>query len=284
MNIVGKGGFPLLGLAALLLASQLSAQEPDRSAVVVVGTVEDRVQGRPLPQAFLQFSRTSPTDSLAVEVVAEVVTGSNGRFTTRALPPGEYRLLIRALGYQTLDAQVRVDGASPMDLAAELAPEAVSLDAIVVVSRRSRVLESEGFYQRRAQGFGRTFTRDEIQRRGASRTTDVLRMVPGLTLGSPDHLSSPYVFMRGGCRPDIILDGLNLGPNVPPDDIMPASSLEGLEVHRGATVPIRYRGNPCGAVVMWSIDPSVQEPGHPFSWKRMAVAGGFVVFSILFTR
>lgn len=284
MIIAERSGQALLGLAALLLGSQVSAQEPEESAVVVVGSVRDRVQGHPLPQVFVQFSRPSLTDSLSVEVLAEVVTGSNGRFTTRALPPGEYHLIIRALGYQTLDAQLWIDGASPMDLVAELAPEAVSLDAIVVVSRRSRTLESEGFYQRRAQGFGRTFTRQEIQQRGAIRTTDVLRMVPGVNLVSRDPLSSPYVFMRGGCRPDIVLDGMNLGPNVAPDDIMPASSLEGLEVHGGLTVPIRYRANPCGAVVMWSIDPSAQDPGTPFTWKRLAVAGGFVIFSFLFAR
>lgn len=279
-----RGGQAFLGLAALLLGSQVSAQEPEGSAVVVVGSVVDRVQGGPLPQVSLQFSRPSLADSLSVEVAAEVFTGSNGRFTTRALPPGEYRLIIRALGYQTLDVQLGIDGASPMDLVAELAPEAVALDPIVVVTRRSRILDREGFYQRRARGFGRTFTRDEIQQRGAIRTTDVLRMVPGITLGSRDQLSSPYVFMRGGCRPDIVLDGMNLGPNVPPDDIMPASSLEGLEVHRGATVPIRYRGNPCGAVVMWSLDPSAQGPGRPFTWKRLAVAGGFVIFSFLLAR
>lgn len=286
MNIVGRSAPVLVGLCAVLLGPQfqVEAQDRSRSAVVVVGSVEDRVQGRPLPQASLRFFLPSPRDSLYTELAAEVVAGSGGRFTTGPLTPGVYRLEIRALGYHTIDEQVRVDGASPMEISAELAPEAVALDAIVVVSRRSRVLESEGFYQRRAQGFGRTFTRDEIRERGASRTTDVLRMVPGLTLVSPNHLASPYVFLRGGCRPDIVVDGLNLGPDVPIDDVMPASSLEGLEVHRSTTVPIRYRGNPCGAVVMWSIDPSAHEPGEPFTWRRLAVAGGFVVLSFLFTR
>jgi hypothetical protein len=164
-----------------------------------------------------------------------------------------------------------------MDLEILMAPDLVALEGITVVSRRSPVLQANGFYDRRSQGFGRTFTRAEIEEQGYSRTSDILRAVPGTTLRSVGSLGSPYVFMRGGCRPDIIMDGLNLGLDVAVDDIIPANNLEGIEVHSAATVPIQFRGNTCGAVVMWSIDPSAQEETGPFSWRRVLVAGGVVL-------
>ncbi len=284
MRIAGRNAPLWLVVGAFILGTPVMAQETDRSAVVVVGSVEDRSEGGPLAQVSVRLVSDPRREGSVPQVVAELLTGTDGRFTTAPLAPGFYRIQIQFLGYQTVDERILVDGASPMDIQVELSQEAIALDGIVVVSRRSRVLENEGFYQRRQQGFGRTFTRDEIRQRGATATTDILRMVPGLSLASPNHMSSPYVFLRGGCRPDIIMDGLNLGPDVPIDDIMPAWNLEGLEVHRAATVPIRFRGNPCGAVIMWTIDPSAQEPGSPFSWRRLMAAGGFVVLSFLLTR
>jgi len=280
---VGLPGF-FPGLWVWMFPVALEAQQATGvdGGIVVIGVIEDQVQKTPLAQASIRFLRGESEGSPTV--ASDAISGADGRYNTRPLLPGVYRVEIRALGYRDFAESVVVDGASPMDLRVELSPLALELEAIVVVSRRSRTLENGGFYQRRAQGFGRTFTRDEILDRGYSRTTDLLRMVPGLSLSQNGPMASPTVVMRGNCAPDVILDGVNLGPNVPIDDLMPASNLEGLEVHRSATVPIRYRGNPCGAVVLWSLDPSVQEPGRPFSWKRMVGVGIFIVASILLTH
>jgi hypothetical protein len=245
--------------------------------VTVVGSVRDRVQDLPVSQAALRFFRPSEGDTLYTDLVAETAADAEGRFATGALPVGNYRVEIRAAGYQAMDEMVLVDGASPMDLQILMAPDLVALEGITVVSRRSRVLQNNGFYDRRSQGLGRTFTRDEIRDQGYNRTSDILRDVPGTTLQSVGSQGSPYVFMRGGCRPDIIMDGLNMGPDVPVDDIIPADNLEGLEVHSAATVPIQFRGNTCGAVVMWSIDPSAQEETGPIGWRRVLVTGAVVL-------
>ena len=275
----GRATLLTLGFGLLVPEHGLGAQEPSRSSVVVVGSVQDLVQDRPLPEAALRFFERPSGDTLYTQLATQTTSDAEGRFATSPLLAGTYRLEVDAPGYQVMDERILVDGASPMDLQVRMAPELVALEGITVVSRRSRLLEDTGFYERRSQGLGRTFTRDEIREQGYIRASDILRMVPGTTLRRASNQGSPYVFLRGGCRPDIIMDGLNLGPDVPVDDIMPADNLEGLEVHGAATVPIQFRGNPCGAVVMWSIDPSVLEEGEPFSWKRLLL-GGFVVLGL----
>jgi hypothetical protein len=283
MMIGGRPAAILAGAAALLAAPALSAQESAERQVAVIGVIVDRHEGKPVPGALVRFHRAADADRALPRVFAEVTTRPDGTFITTALSVGSYALSVRMLGYRNLEQDVRVDGASPMELAIQLVPEAVELEPLVVTSLRSRVLDNAGFYQRRQRGAGRSFTRDEIQQRGASRTTDLLRTVPGVSVRSPARSLSPLVFFRAGCRPDIVVDGHNLGVDVLVDDMVQPWAMEGLEIFVGLTAPPMYSHNPCGAVMIWSLDPSTQE-GTPLTWRRVFAAAAFVATALFLTR
>lgn len=266
--------------------SQAAAQDED-PPIVVTGSVLDVEQGTPVPQARVELRRVLP--DVPVEVAAaqppnaQVLTDESGSFRTPPVPQGEYRLLVSALGYRDLSQTVDVEGASPMDLAIQLVPEAMELDAVVVRGVRSRWLDDVGFYQRRERGIGRTFTRQELERRATSRVSDVFRTLAGVRLVSAGAQRRPYITFRGNCLPDIVLDGVNLGYDLRLDELIGAGQIEGIEVYRGSQTPLEYSTNGCGAILVWSLDPSAQE-GEPFTWQRLVAAAIFIGASVLITR
>lgn len=285
----------VVGLGAILVSVPAAAQETG-GAVVVLGSVKDLTAQVPIPQAHVRLFRPPADDSVFTELAAETVSEADGSFGTAGLSVGNYRIEVRALGFQTLDREMRVDGASPMEVEVQMAPDAVELEAIIVVSRRSQILESNGFYNRRAQGLGSTFTRAEIEATGYRRVTDVIRNARGLTLRriSPETVeaalepvSHPHVFMRAGgsaCRPDVVLDGVNLGSDLAIDDLVSATDLEAIEVHRTTSIPLQFRQNHCGAVVLWTRDSHMGEPTRASSARRWAAAGGFVLLTLILAR
>ena len=90
--------------------------------------------------------------------------------------------------------------------------------------------------------------------------------------------------MRGGCRPDLVLDGMPLGPveGLAIDDYMTPNEIEAIEVYHGIEAPIRFGNSPCGAVVIWTRVPEPVRGGGSF-WKKFLVAGGFMVIALLLT-
>ena len=136
-------------------------------------------------------------------------------------------------------------------------------------------LRLAGFYRRRAAGRGTFLTTADLERRRASRLSDILRMMPGVSLvpiggarvavaaSRPGGHSSfrPTGAERDACFLDILLDGVRLTPvpgalPVDIDDIAPAR-LAAVEIHRATSIPIELQvgAGSCGVIAMWSRDP-----------------------------
>ncbi len=289
MRIVSRGaGLWTVGLvlAGMLAGGGLSAQQ--QSGIVVVGSIVDLQQGAPVSQARVQFYRI--LEDLPVEVAAaqpadaEALTDPAGGFRTQPLTAARYRVVITALGYREFTEEVEVSGASPMDLSIQLVPEAVELEAVMVRGVRSQWLANAGFYERRERGLGRTFTREELEQRSTTRVSDVFRTVAGVSMVSAGAQNRPYVTFRNNCLPDVIIDGINLGHQVRIDELIGAHEIEGVEIYRGSATPLEYSTSGCGAIIVWSIDPSAQEGEEPFSFRRMVTAAVFVTVSLLIGR
>lgn len=238
---------------------------PPGNDIVVVGTVLDGDLGDPVGQARVRILRPVPDE--AAEVVQELETDSEGEFVTEPLPPGRYLLRIEVIGFEVLQEFFQVEGRSPMLLTAQLVPEAVELEPVVVSSVRSSFLENVGFYQRAQRDQGVFFDRAEIELRNPLRTSDMVRRVGGVTVRELGGVSAPVVTMRGGCLSDLVLDGHNLGRGEPPDHYVSPGDIEAMEVHRGMTVPQEYSQNTCGAVMIWTRDPG-ELAGREFELGR----------------
>jgi hypothetical protein len=138
------------------------------------------------------------------------------------------------------------------------------LDSVEVQGQRvpSRL---QWFYQRRAEGPGEFFTREEIERLNPVVPTDILQPVRGISVvragpgvrlasrqdpaacGRTDRPAGPVVFLDG------LLLGRGMALNL--DGLLTANAIEAVEVYAGSgDVPPEFDrpGAECGAVSLWT--------------------------------
>jgi len=67
------------------------------------------------------------------------------------------------------------------------------------------------------------------------------------------------------------------------DAVLPAMDLEAVEVYNGASLPVEFGANSCGAIVVWTRmgEPSV---GTGSLWRRLLIAVGFLTLAVLSSR
>jgi len=290
LRVAAFGAFLVLPVPV----GSLQAQDPgtaERNQVTVTGQVVDAMTGTPLPAVRIRLhpavpaaaDPADPAAPAALPRVREALTDAEGRFTLAAVRIANYRLTAESLGYATLESTVQVMGASPFDMRIRLAPEALALEGVVVTSARSPRLAAAGFYERQGRAFGSFVTRADIEARFPFTTSDIFRTLPGVRVLSSGRGSTGILTIRG-CRPDIVIDGMNLGANLSVDEIISPSDVEAIEVYRGASTPVPYSRSNCGVVVIWSADPATRVGDRPASWRRLFMAAGFVVLAVLATR
>lgn len=277
-----------LSLTALLLSGAVvttgpqkgHAQEPDslrsdEEGVLIRGSVEDQTTGRALPSVEVRFVDTDD-DRLAWQGASD----STGTFTSPRIRAGSYAVEVNALGFQSLRHELSLSGYGAALLEIALVPTAIELEPIIVVSRRQSKLERAGFYTRRERGFGHTFTREEIEARNVIFVTDLARTVPGVTVAPYTLGGGGALRMRGGCVPDVVLDGVRLSGPVRIDDLLTVQNLEGIEFYHGVTAPVQYARSSCGTILAWTREPGAAG-GSPWTWKRAGVAGGLLLLGVL---
>lgn len=280
-----KSSGPISCAFLLVLAGTgtVAAQVPDtlrsdQEGVLVRGLITDLTTQRPLPSASVRFIDLNQDGRR----VWEGLSDSTGVFQGPRLAPSSYGVEVEALGYSPLMHAFEVSGYGFAELAIELSSDALELEPLVVMTRRRSRLESSGFYQRRIRGFGHSMNREEIEARQPMFVSDLVRTMPGVTV-APGRMGNGGVLrMRGGCVPDVILDGVRLSQPVVLDDVLSVADVEGIEVYSGSTAPVEYSRSTCGTVLAWSRDP-IPTGGRPWSWKRAGAAAGFLLLGFLLT-
>ena len=218
-----------------------------------------------------EVTLTPKLSAPGVTMGRRTVTNDSGRFLIPTIPHGQATIVVRRIGYRPATVETPVP--SPVALAFVLEAAPVQLGRIVVQDRRTQY---EGplaaFNRRRDLGFGRFITRDDIERRNALRTTDLLRSVPGLMVG-PSRTGTQAVRIRNNtCAPLVWLDGSPALAGYLDVDAFDPNTLAGIEVYNGVgTVPVELRGprgeERCGVIALWS---RVAEP-RPRRSKRKPV-------------
>jgi hypothetical protein len=277
-----------LGVPGFAEGAQAQQQRP---SIDVIGTVSDAASDHPLPGILVRMvpqplldEEGRPVEEERTRSTRETVTDPAGRFHFPGVIPGRYRLEVGALGYSSITQDVGILGASPFEIRVGLVPEALELAPVVVTSIRSPRLTSSGFYDRRTRGIGNFMDRYQMEDRPVLRTSDLFNFFPGVQLRPARIGSGSILTIRGGCRPDLVIDGMNLGPNVLIDDIVTPSDVEAIEVYRGGTSPIEYSRSNCGSVLLWTADPAIRPEAAPFTYNRLFAAAGFVIGFLLLTR
>lgn len=227
-------------------------------------------------------------------MVARALSDQDGSWRLRAPEAGMYFVSAEALGYRRwMAGPVQIGGNDEIVSDFRLPPEPIELDPIEVRVRAvRRYLELNGFFERQRSDFGHFVTPEAIERRQASRITDLLAAVPGVQLlpvarGSAGPVQ---VQMRGSnlsqggvCRPRVFVDGLLFARGdarpvrvregqeteleddllgradeaLSLDDIGHPSTIAAVEVYRSASqVPVEFGGTSleslCGVIVVWT--------------------------------
>jgi len=193
--------------------------------------------------------------------VVVAFSDDSGRFHVPKMPVGARGVMVRRLGFAPTRAPI-VPGAGEADsLSVTLRAIAMSLPEITVEEQHDSLSRKvlADFWARRARGFGKFVTREEIERKGASRFVDVVRSVPSVTIqnsrGRPDirFRGAGYGSMFRDCPPQYWLDGIPLERGVA-DEFTP-ENVEAIELYASpATTPPQFntRSATCGTVVVWS--------------------------------
>jgi hypothetical protein len=233
-----------------LLFSLVSVQA--LPAQVIRGALLDDLSGRRLTRGTLSLLTT---DSVQV---TQTRTDRRGAFVLPAVPPGSYRLRAERAGFMPAVAPAtQLKAGDTLQVQVVLSRRAVVLNPMVVQARRrGRRTPLDDYYHRLDQlPWGRFVTLEEIERRHAVRTTDLLRTVPGVQLVAARRSTGSHVLLRG-CAPVIVLDGnvVPLMSGMTIDDFVKPSELEGIEVYGNAfEAPTEYiPPGACSAVLLWT--------------------------------
>jgi len=270
------------------------------STSIVRGRVIEHETGNPLPDAVVSLTptvdgegRLSPQDTARAssQVSARTIsrsTGGNGQFIFEGVPAGLYRLQVSLLGYLALQDTLAVEAASELELTLPLSVSPIRLEPIVVISRRRAVGPLVGFETRRLRAGGYFLTREQIDASGAFEFSDLLRRVPGIRM-EPNPPYKDRVYFRGGCVPDLWVDGTLAGTTLDIDSFLRPEVVEAVEVYQGAQLPIEFGSNLCGAIVVWTQrGRSTREASEGLSLGQQLVLGGSLlllsVLAVLLSR
>lgn len=255
---------------------RLQGQVVDSTATVR-GRVVEHETGVPVRGAAVSLATGPGTRGIGTRV-----TGQEGGFLFREAPPGLYRLSVTRIGYADLRDTLRVEAGSDLELALSVSTSPVVLEPIVVSVRRRPQGPMSGFESRRRGLTGTFITREEIEARRPHVFTDLLHWVPGARI-VPLGPFRNRVTLRGGCVPELVVDGMRVGAEPEWDLFVRPGEVEALEVYHSPSVPVEFGSNPCGAVVVWTRrgEPSTSQGG--FWWKAL-FAGSLIALSLLLAR
>ena len=244
-------------VAALLLAgptaSPVRAQSVDAGRP---GVIEGRVlaaDGTGLPDVAV---------SILGRAIEAGVSNVDGRFRIVGVSPGWMEVRFSRLGFGVYQRRVLVEPGSTVRMEATLSEEAIELAPIdVSVSGRSIYLDTNGFYRRAERGFGRQYSRKELDELQILEVSDVVRDVSGVVMQYDPYMANRVVALRsrnlgpGGtpCALTVYVDGIRtLDPNL---NQVPQEWILGMEVYLGAEAPAQYRlAGGCGVVLIWTKD------------------------------
>jgi len=192
--------------------------------------------------------------------VVVAFSDDSGRFHVTQMPVGARGVFVRRLGFAPARAPITPSSGDVDSVRVILRAIAQPLPQITVQDEHDSLSKKvlADFWSRRARGFGKFLTRDEIEDKRASQFVDVVRNVSGVRIqmarGRPDiRFRGAAIGTPRDCPPQYWLDGIPLQSGVA-DEFSP-ENVEAIELYSSpATTPPQFntRNATCGTVVVWS--------------------------------
>jgi hypothetical protein len=190
---------------------------------------------------------------------AATLSRQDGSFGFTDLPSGTQSLVVRQLGFEPVETAVELSGRAPKTVTVTMSKPARVLETVAVTAERSKEgLDQVGFNRRQKVGFGYFMDTEDIQKRQATRMTDLFRTVPSLRVvpSGMDYVVESGRDVQGGCV-RYVVDGAPYNALFPGDidRLMPPNDVAAVEVYTGSGTPAEFQapGNTsCTTIVMWS--------------------------------
>jgi len=239
-----------LGFASLAGAGEVSAQVED-SLSSLQGQVLSRSRAEPVERAFV----------LLLVNGTGAMTDHEGRFVIQDVRPILDTVQIQYFGFTPAETTIQLEPGRVTNAVFLLSQSVLEVAELKVEIRRTMSGKMRGFEERRRKGFGYFITPEQIEHRQPQRSTDMLRGVPGVTVGASLALGPAPVHFRGGstsrCEPKLYLDGQPMS-QMAFDDIT-AGDLMAIEIYKGASeMPAQWATGACGLLVVWTKDGSTR--------------------------
>ena len=217
--------------------------------------------GRFLLTGRVQGARGEPVGGAQVRLFGtprSATSAQDGTFRLAGLPGGTQGIEVVALGFYPRRLRVEMgDVTAPVVVRLERA--AVVLDSMRILAKRAYrpdAASAKEFDARLATGRGVFITEEQIERRHAFETSDLLKLAPGVRVhgfGSEARIAAARGRTTIGnteCAVDIFIDGVR-GQQA---DInaLPPEALHGVEIYTVANAPAKYGVGPCGAILLWT--------------------------------
>lgn len=187
----------------------------------------------------------------------ETVTGEGGTFRLDSLPIGSWTVEARAIGLSPARAVVLLRPGASGSVTVRFRRATPTLDRVVVFGRRRRWHDQlmDDFVRRKERGSGYFMTAEEVEREHAVTLTQLFARAPNLRI-LPGRNGSMVLRGRGGCRPDVYVNGTRAGAGSEELDLLvPPEEVLALEVHdalSGSPPPFAMGSRACVVVGVWT--------------------------------
>lgn len=259
-------GVPMFRQIAVSLALvpivATAARGQERNSAIV-GWIRDG-SGSPVANAQIDvMAAMSPANQL-LHLVASGRTNDSGWFAVRSLAPAAITVRIKRVGFEPQQFDFTLRASKTDSVNVTMPQSAQLLDAMRTdASLARRYKDLEGFYRRRAKGYGTYITRDDIEARHTNTLSDMFRDLPGVRLVRAGTARQGVRFDLSNakatdCPPQYWVDGRRV-TNTDIDDY-PATDVEAMEVYNGpASTPLEFAQTAsrytCGTIVIWTRIP-----------------------------
>jgi hypothetical protein len=242
-------------------------------AVLVLGASDVAIAQVPVGKrelvGIVRDPRGGPVEGAVVEIPGSGTrSDSKGTFRLFTREIDTVTLAIRRPGYSPIEALISANGRQWDTVVVELEPNVTNLASVRIEEEKVRRTGLKGFLERQVNGHGMYIGREEIVKRNASRTTDVLQARKGIRLvnlggGRSGVRFATYSGARTNCTPDMWVDG-QLARGMELDDLTP-NTVEAIELYDTfTTVPAEFTMTtntlPCGTIVVWTRPPGTKKP------------------------
>jgi len=240
-----------LALAPTTVRAQAETPVPPTSAL-------------PAPRALVGLVRDSAGHGIPL---AEVRAHGNwlvarsddsGRFHVPQMPAGARSVFVRRLGFAPVRAPITPRDGDSDSVEVVLTAVASELPSVVALAQHDSMSHAllADFWSRRAKGFGRYMTREDIAARAGINFVDLFRTSPGVSirnLRGRDEIRFNRSTIRD-CPPQYWVDGMPIERGSA-DEFYP-ENVEAIELYSGpSTTPARFNvlsGMTCGTIVIWT--------------------------------